>query len=233
MVRNDEFKKQCPMCDNDMFYSRKKTLERSINGNHVCYSCSHIKKPKIHKYSDEREKRRINTRKNNNQPWHSEETKLKMSKTYNTNRKKPGYYSVKNKELWKQKLSKIAKGRKLNKEWKNKIQIVLLNFNKNKEKTPEEILNDKKLYYRKVRKITRKQNINNLENFEKRGRAGIKNAYHLDHKISIIEGFIKNINPEIIGDINNLQFIPWEENIIKQANIKNTEEYIIKMKQIG
>jgi len=51
---------------------------------------------------------------------------------------------------------------------------------------------------------------NTLKDIEKRG-----NAFHLDHKFSIIEGFKQNIEPSIIGHIKNLQIIPSNENIKK------------------
>lgn len=68
-------------------------------------------------------------------------------------------------------------------------------------------------YKSKVYSVTRKQNLSLLENYEKpRGLCGIDGAYQLDHIISIKQGFAKNIDPEIIGSISNLQFIPWQNN---------------------
>lgn len=58
----------------------------------------------------------------------------------------------------------------------------------------------------------------NLPNFEKTGRAGIEGAYQLDHKVSIKYGFDNNIDPEIIGHIENLEMIPWELNRSKDIN---------------
>jgi hypothetical protein len=65
---------------------------------------------------------------------------------------------------------------------------------------------------------TNKQPIKDLPNYSKRGRVGIKDAYHLDHKYSIIEGFKNNIPPYLIGSINNLEMITWEENCSKKQN---------------
>lgn len=81
-----------------------------------------------------------------------------------------------------------------------------------------------KKYDKKVWKITNKQNVSNLKNYNKRGKAGISGAYHLDHKFSIFEGFKQGIEPEIIGNINNLEFIPWEENLNKGTSCSITEE---------
>ncbi len=86
--------------------------------------------------------------------------------------------------------------------------------------TPDEYLRrlpELKKYRRSVLKITGKQPINTLINFDKRGVSGTSGAYHLDHKFSILEGFKHNISPEVIGGIANLEFIPWEENIKKRT----------------
>ena len=54
-------------------------------------------------------------------------------------------------------------------------------------------------------------------NYDKRGVSGVEGNYHLDHKYSILEGYKNNISPEVIGNIKNLKFIPWEENIKKRT----------------
>ena len=99
------------------------------------------------------------------------------------------------------------------KKIKNKI------FVNNTGMTTEEYENtlpEREKYYRKVIQITNKQPIHLLENYDKlRGLSGVSGAYQLDHIISKNYGFKNNIDPEIIGDIDNLQFIPWEENISK------------------
>lgn len=76
-----------------------------------------------------------------------------------------------------------------------------------------------------VNKITNKQNISSLINYDKRGLAGKSNAYHLDHKYSILEGFKNGVPPEIIGNIVNLEFISWEDNLSKKdkCSINKTE----------
>jgi hypothetical protein len=74
----------------------------------------------------------------------------------------------------------------------------------------------KKLYYREVRKITRKQDISTLNNYDKlRGLNGTTDAYQVDHIISVSEGFRLNLPPSQIGDITNLQIIPWQDNLLK------------------
>lgn len=72
-------------------------------------------------------------------------------------------------------------------------------------------IDDKDLYYRLVDSITKKQPIHLLEHSDKRG----TKSYHLDHIYPVSKGFKNKIPPEIIGDISNLRFIPWLDNIKK------------------
>jgi len=83
-------------------------------------------------------------------------------------------------------------------------------------KTPSTI---KTRYYKKVREITRltyqiNENIINSENHTL-GKCGVNGAYQLDHIISVHYGFENNINPEIIGGLDNLRVIPWRVNAVK------------------
>lgn len=66
-------------------------------------------------------------------------------------------------------------------------------------------------YRRRVWDVTNAQPIHILPGHAKRGRKG----YHLDHKTSVMFGFENNINPEEIGHITNLRFIPYKENFKK------------------
>jgi len=74
---------------------------------------------------------------------------------------------------------------------------------------------DWELYKNKVWYITNLQELNSLENIDKRGIAGIEGNYHLDHCISIKYGFDNGIPEKIIGNIDNLQMLSWEENYSK------------------
>ena len=67
-----------------------------------------------------------------------------------------------------------------------------------------------------------------LSNYGKRGVSGVNGNYHLDHKYSILEGYKNKISPEIIGNIKNLEFIPWEENIKKRTKNSITINELIK-----
>jgi len=89
------------------------------------------------------------------------------------------------------------------------------------------IVNDFTKYKNDVMKITRQQPISDLINYNKRGNSGIDGAYHLDHKYSILEGFNNNLPSEIIGNIKNLEFITWEENIKKRTKCSITINELI------
>jgi hypothetical protein len=79
-------------------------------------------------------------------------------------------------------------------------------------------LSDFKIYKRTVWKHTNMNDLSTMNYYDKRGLAGIEGAYHLDHKFSISRGYIEGIAPELIGCLQNLEFIAWEENISKQGN---------------
>lgn len=78
-------------------------------------------------------------------------------------------------------------------------------------------------YKKLVWNTTYKQPIETLPNSDKRGLCGVEGAYNLDHKFSVFEGFKQGIEPEIIGNIINLEFIPWEENLNKGVKCSITE----------
>jgi len=78
-----------------------------------------------------------------------------------------------------------------------------------------QMLPEKKSYYMKVRALTEKQPLRNLENFNLRG----KNTYHVDHIIPIIYGYTNNIPAEHIAHISNLRIISAKENLQKSCNI--------------
>lgn len=81
-----------------------------------------------------------------------------------------------------------------------------------------------KKYRNHVMRITSKQKVELLNNYDKRGSNKVNGSYHLDHKFSIFEGFKQGIDAEIIGNINNLEFIPWEENLSKGSKCSITKD---------
>jgi hypothetical protein len=90
---------------------------------------------------------------------------------------------------------------------------------------PRDQLPEFEKYKRKVWRITRKNQLSLLENYEKRGR---KN-YHLDHMYSVWQGFLDNTPPEIVGHICNLKMIPYKENISKHISCSVTLDELINL----
>ena len=84
------------------------------------------------------------------------------------------------------------------------------------------------LYRLNVWRITNKQDLESLEDFDKRGRIDLdSDAYHIDHKFSIREGFEENIPPEIIGSLKNLEMIPGRKNCSKNSKCSITKEELL------
>jgi hypothetical protein len=73
---------------------------------------------------------------------------------------------------------------------------------------------------------TEKQPLHTLKNHKKRG----WKKYHLDHIYPISKGYKEKISPKKIGDIRNLRFIYYKQNIKKGCKI--TSESRIALKRI-
>lgn len=83
---------------------------------------------------------------------------------------------------------------------------------------PDEFLSDYQIYRKKVKRLTERtykahKNIINPNNLERVTNG--KNGFQLDHKYSIIEGFLNDVKPEIISHYCNLQMIEWSNNRTK------------------
>ena len=94
---------------------------------------------------------------------------------------------------------------------------------------PYSELDSRKEYELKVRRLSEKQEIQELEFFKLRGPVE-KDGYHLDHVYSIADGFKNNIPIHIIANINNLRFIPARQNQSKNSKSEiSVMEIINKM----
>ena len=104
---------------------------------------------------------------------------------------------------------------------KNKIRYQIRKITKKYPKIKQKIKNikdlDKKLYYAMVWEVTEQQPLYILENSDKRG---WKN-YHLDHIYPISMGYKDKIPSEKMGNIKNLRFIHYTENLDKGSKITN------------
>jgi hypothetical protein len=72
-----------------------------------------------------------------------------------------------------------------------------------------------KRYRNEVDRLTKKQPLNQLLNYEKRAPNGTDGGYTLDHITSVVFGYKNKIPAKIIANIENLRMMPWKDNIIK------------------
>lgn len=177
---------------------------------------------------------------------HTEETKLSISKTL-TGRTLPQETinkisaSLKGREAWNKGLTykrpEFSEWLKVNGHWKEgqtmedrfglDRSIEIKNKLSKLRSDSGVIITDlelkrKKKYYNEVWKITEKQELSILENYDKRGRVDLNSeAYNLDHIVPIIYGYRNNIPPEVIGSMGNLRFIPALDNHKKSYKDKN------------
>jgi predicted transcriptional regulator len=121
---------------------------------------------------------------------------------------------------------KITKKTDLTEEIKKEIRKICKKYPKIKQKIKNIKDLEKKLYYAMVWGVTESQPLHILENFDKRG---WKN-HHLDHIYPISMGFKEKIPPEKVGNIKNLRFIPYTENLDK--GFKVTTESINALRRI-
>lgn len=214
-----KYTRNCPKCGCIIEYKSKYHRKYAENDGRLCQSCKLKGRSQKDLYGedyDEIIKKRSDSLKKIDHWWHD---KIVES------RRKNGTYKLT--EEHKQKISEITI---FSETGKNHVRVKKIL--KEYDITYDEYLSrmdDYSRYKREVMNLTNRLDVSSLENYEKRGKAGIFGAYHLDHKIEISEGYVRKINPEEIAKIENLQFIPWEENIKKRKypngihdkNIKN------------
>jgi hypothetical protein len=204
-----QYNRTCPQCNKIINYKRKRSYEKACASQSICRTCIMQNLGKSKKGISQREiygnnykdiiKKRSDSLKKVKHTWHQ-----KIA----DNRKLNGTYKIS--EKTRQKLKDTSTFRHTG---ENHIKIKKILTDRNI--TYEEYLatlSEYRKYYKKVSYISNRQPLHTLENFEKRGINGKLGAYQLDHIIEVSEGFLNNIEPNVIGDISNLQFIPWEEN---------------------
>lgn len=201
-----KYKRNCPKCNNIILYKSKYHCKYAEDGKTLCKKCMHKGKLQKELYGDrynEIIKKRSESLKKVNHWWHD---KIADS------RRKSGTYVLTNEHK-----KKISNSTIFSKSGKEHIRIkkILEKYNITYEEYLSK-MNDFQRYKREVRLLTDKVDVSVLENYEKRGKAGIDGAYHLDHKIEVSEGYINSIPPNEIAKLENLQFIPWEENMKKR-----------------
>ena len=112
----------------------------------------------------------------------------------------------------------------------NDIKRKIRNLNENNKIWLQiEKVNDYELYKRSVNKFTKKQNLQQLKNYNLRGHSKDLNSHHLDHKFSIHSGFNNNIPAHIIVNIVNLEILSQAKNIEKRTKCSITQDELFEM----
>jgi len=221
----------CPSCNNSVYHRTEKSLKLAVAKASKCRSCASkgVSKGKGRKQGVEHVQKRAKAvalfRKGKTYAEiYGKDLGERLSKEHSAKlkgRKRPEFS-----EQWKANMSQSRKTSETYKNWMNstdyKEKRKAINAARFYNMTLEEwysMVSEKKLYYLEVRAITRKQALSTLENFEKRGTSK-NNGYHLDHIYPISIGFTNNISATIIGNIKNLQYIPWKENLQKSNKLK-------------
>jgi len=213
----NKYTRNCPKCNITLTYIDKRNLNRAIMNKSLCVKCKKMPEGWKEKISEALVGiKKPNYKRNPN-----------IKKTFY--RKCPNcgctlwYISKGSKNCAEDKSTvcnrcsniKYNKARypMLKEESRNKMAATKAGFN-----SYEEYINNLpeiKKYRREVWKLTYKQPISNLPNFNKRGLCGVIGAYQIDHIISISEGYKTNIPPNKIAEISNLQMLPWKQNLNK------------------
>ena len=124
--------------------------------------------------------------------------------------------------------TKLTKTSKLSKI-RYKIRKITKKYPKIKQKIKNIKDLEKKLYYAMVWGVTEEQPLQILENSDKRG---WKN-HHLDHIYPIAMGFHNKIPPKKVGNIKNLRFIPYKDNLSKGATLtKESRNALRRLKRL-
>jgi hypothetical protein len=221
--------KNCPTCDGVQIYSRIDSLRTAIKNNTLCGRCKQLGK-KNHFYGKNH---------NENSKKMISEKNLIRSDDINKKISKSQKGKIKTNEH-KQKISKslIGKfkgelnpnfGKKYTEEEKKEISRKTIEsyYGSGRYEKYMKSLSEYKRYKKLVWNITKRNDLTVLEHHKKRGsHKKDKNAYHLDHIFSISQGFFHKIDPYLIGDIRNLRFIPWLENVSKNSYISIIPEHI-------
>jgi len=215
------FVRNCPLCNSTIEYTDRSNFRRANKKKSACNSCTPRHSPESKaKISESLRGKKHPTRKSN----------TKKGKLQPFSRKCPScfrdvFYTSKWSVTRANKNKSVCNScsaKNYKKSWTYVIKeehIKKMAANKAGYSSYESYITDldnRKKYYREVRKITHKQDISILENYNKlRGVCGIPDAYQLDHIIPISVGYEQGIPPDVIGDILNLQIIPWKDNLLK------------------
>ena len=215
------WKRNCPRCNVELEYKNKRNLVRATASNSVCVKCADrktdIAREKISKSltgrkypnrkSNSREGKTLNFKRN----CPGCNTELGYASEYARDRanKSGAVCNGCSSRIYKKSWTHVIKD-----EHRKKMAAKKAGYDTYEAYMAD--LDNRKKYYRAVRKITRQQDISMLPNYDKlRGLCGVAGAYQLDHIIPVSVGYEQRISAEKIGHISNLQIIPWKENLLK------------------
>lgn len=89
-------------------------------------------------------------------------------------------------------------------------------------------LSDYKSYRRRVTVYTNRTYKEHIDVINPNGYVREMKGWHLDHKYSILDGYINGVLPEIIGSLYNLQMLRWDKNISKGKGSCIELEYLME-----
>ena len=95
---------------------------------------------------------------------------------------------------------------------------------------PRDQIEPYRRYKNKVSNLTNKQDLSFLDDIEKRGvyTSENKDVYHVDHIVSISEGFLNDVPPEVISSPPNLRCIKACDNMAKNNKSDMTIDELYK-----
>lgn len=209
----------CPKCDREIKYRSQVCCIDANEKQRLCKSCT--AKRIQSEYTPEKRQRSIERNKLTRSQWTEEyrqefvrRVTEKNRETYKTLPEKWVNSTLKNPE-WYKKISETPK------EYSDPVarvrKIVETKVGMSYDQW-EIVRGEYEVYANKVRTVTINQPLHTLENY------GKGSSYHLDHMFSVVEGFRQGIEPELIGSIVNLRYIPAEENLAKRDKCSLTLE---------
>ena len=126
-------------------------------------------------------------------------------------------------------LYQTERGKEIKKKRTRNQRATILKLKKLKDVTDLDEKERFKIYRKRVKYETEINDLTLLSNHEKRDKhTENEEAYHLDHIYSVAHGFENNIPPYIIGNIKNLQFIHWKENLSKNSDSWMTKDELFE-----
>lgn len=241
---NHKFIRKCPTCQTNIVYGSSSQYFQAERLNRKCRKCgSGWARGKTKKDSPSLAKmaKKVSKALKGRTPWNKGITKEDHPSLVIIGKKRKGKRH--NQEI-REKIGKASKKHWKNKKYRDLVSSkvkeirgtpeVISRWRKTGELngnfTPLEQKTDWDRYQHLVWYYTNQNNLTILEGYENRGRIDInKNAYHLDHIVSITDGFNNKIDPKIIGSIYNLRFIPANENMKKKQHSDMTIEQLTKL----